>query len=167
MGHGPVLIPDYTLFIQLGIFLATYLVLRTFVLKPYGELIELRHARTQGLKEKAEKERQEAERLREQFETFMAEERRKVAAWVDQERNKTAEEEKRILAQAREASGSDLDAVRARVRDEMEGARDALAPKIPEFASLMASRVLGYTVHVKESSPVHKKKVTIEETVSG
>lgn len=167
MGHTPVLIPDYTLFIQLAIFLATYLVLRTFVLKPYGELIEKRHERTTGLREAAEKNRQEAERLREEYERFMIEERRKVAHWVEQQRHKTAEEEKAILADARAATGAEIDSVRGRVLTEVEAAQEALTAKVPEFASLMASRVLGYAVHVKEAAPIHKKKVTIEETVSG
>src|SRR5437868_2662854 len=102
------LIPNFTLLIQLGLFFASWAVLHFLVFRPYLALVHARHEKTAGLKEKAIADREKAERLKNDYETFMKAERKKITTWTDAERKKIAEEEQQTIQAARDEAGRDL-----------------------------------------------------------
>ena len=161
--HGPSLFPDYTLFIQLAIFLASFLVLRALVFKPYLQLLALRRERTIGLQEKAAKDMERAVKLEADYENFMRAERKRIAQWSDDERRKIAEDERRIVQSAREAAADELLAVRKKIATDAEQARRELTPLVNEYSSQIASKLLGRKVSVSVSAASGKH--TEAETV--
>ena len=59
---------DYSIFIQIGLFLLIWFFLARFVFTPFQRLLGEREQRTEGMKAEAEKLLEEAEQLRMQFE---------------------------------------------------------------------------------------------------
>src|SRR5262249_26626515 len=151
MGHEPQLLPDFTLLIQLGIFIASYLVMRTFVFRPYLELLHARQAKTVGLKDQASAHRAKAQKLQQDYEAFMKAERKKVAEWSDAQRKLLTEEERAVVQKARADVGKELASLRSTVRSEYEAARRELLPHVADYSSQIASKLVGRTVKV---SPV-------------
>ena len=149
MDHGPVLIPDATLFVQLALFVASYFVLRFLVFKPYVRLLELRRERTEGLRDAAARAAAEAERLKEQHDTFLRGEQKRLAQWTDAERRKVDEEAAKILAAARTEVDKTIHETRERTKREAEAARAELLPHVVEYSSQIASKLLGKTVKLK------------------
>lgn len=148
MGHEPVLIPDFTLIIQLAIFFASFFVMNSLIFKPYVALLNARREKTVGLKEKALADRDRALKLRNEHEAFMKAERKKIVEWTETERKKISEEDRRIVQQAREAVNEDLQVLRAKVNTDCEKARKELLPQVSEYSSQIASKLVGYKVNV-------------------
>lgn len=166
MHHEPSLIPNFTLLIQLGIFLASWLVLHQLVFKPYVALIKARRDKTTGLVEKATKARARAAQLQSQYEQLMKDERKKVAAWTDEERKKVNDAERDIISAARDEVGNELQALRAKTQADYEKARRDLLPQVGEYSSYIVSKLVGYQVKVPVSAEA-KKSMETESTVRG
>lgn len=164
MGHEPVLIPDYTFFIQLGLFFASYFVMRRFLFTPYLELLKMRRERTSELRTAAIEAREHAIKLRLDYDSYMLVERKKIAAWADSERGKLAEEERRGVQAARGAAGEQLHLVRANIAADVEQARQLLLPQIAEYAGQIVSKILGRRVQVN-NAPLDTAKGSSKETV--
>ena len=158
------LIPDFTFFIQIGIFLACYAVLNVFVFKPYLALLRAREAKTVGLREEAAKNVEKAESLKSQYDTFMKAERKKLASWTDEQRRHIGDEERKLLQRAREEVGAELQSLRSKLKTESERAREALVPLIPEYSSSIATKLVGYQVKVPASA-VRDKSGEAEQVV--
>lgn len=148
MGHAPNLMPDYTLFIQVGLFFVSYVVLSVLVFKPYVKLLKLRESKTTGLREKSAEARVRAQKLQADYEAWMREERKKIAQWTDVERRKIADGERQLIQGARDIAARNLLAARKKTDDELAEARRALSPLAVEFSSSIASKLLGYKVKV-------------------
>lgn len=148
MHHELSLIPNWTLLIQLGLFLASFLVLHFLVFKPYQALLHARHEKTIGLKEKAEEAQQKALQYKEEYEIFMRAERKKIAAFADEERRKISEEERLIIQTSRDQVAGELGSLRQRVNQEKDQARKELTPLIPEYSSLIASKLTGQKIKI-------------------
>jgi F0F1-type ATP synthase membrane subunit b/b' len=157
MGHEPQLVPDITLLVQLGIFFATYFVLKTLVFKPYLELLNERKARTTGLKEQADRDRQQAEKLEVDYDTFIKAERKKVTAWTDDERKKISDEERGIVQAARDAVGKELEDLRVKIQTDTERARKELLPLVTEYSSQIASKLVGHKISVPAGTELSSK----------
>lgn len=146
--HEPVLVPDFTLLIQMGIFFATYLVLNSLVYKPYLALLKARREQTIGMREAAEKNREKAEKLRAEYEAFVKTERKKISAWTDAERKKIQDEERHRIQAARDMAAKASEAARAVLDEEVKKARQGLEPSVNEFASGIVSKILGRKVQI-------------------
>jgi F0F1-type ATP synthase membrane subunit b/b' len=166
MGHGPQLVPDWTLFIQVVLFFISFLALRFLVFKPYVQLLKLRQSKTVGLRERAAEARARAEKLRIDYEAMMLEERRKSALWTDAERRKVAESERDIIQAARNTAGDELQAARKKTDDELKEAQRALSPLAVEFSSAIASKLLGYKVKVSGKAADSAKSAETETVLS-
>lgn len=148
MGHGPQLIPDATMGIQMVLFFICFLSLSLLVFKPYVKLLKLRESKTTGLQAKAAESRTHAQKLQQDYEAFMQEERKKVAAWTDGERRKIADAERAVIQEARNEAAKELQTARKKTDDELREAQRALSPLAVEFSSAIASKLLGYKVKV-------------------
>jgi len=151
MHEEPSLIPNLTIFIQMGIFFASWAVLHFLVFRPYVALIKLRKEKTVGLLEKADRDRAEAVQLQEKYDTFMKAERKKIVAWTDDERKKINEAERQTVSEAREAMGKELHGLREKIRTETDKARKELLPQVGEYSSNIVSKLVGYAVKVPAS----------------
>jgi F-type H+-transporting ATPase subunit b len=160
--HEPVLVPDYTLFIQMGIFFASYFILNSLVFKPYLALLKARREQTVGLRAAAEHDREKAESLRQQYETFLKAERKKITAWSDEERKKVQDEERSRIQQARDTAAKANDASRAVLEEERRKARKSLESSVNEFSSAIVSKMLGRSVQVSSGAA---KKTSVETSV--
>jgi F-type H+-transporting ATPase subunit b len=168
MDHGPVLIPDATLFVQLALFIASYFVLRFLVFKPYLRLLELRRERTEGLRDAAARAAADAERMKEQHDAFLRGEQKRLAQWTESERRKVGEEAAKILAAARSEVDKNLHEMRERTKKELEMARAELLPHVVEYSSQIASKLLGKAVKLKlknGGSAPSRKGASAEEIV--
>lgn len=146
--HEPVLVPDFTIFIQVALFFASYFVLSALVYKPYLALLKARREQTVGLLEQAEQDKTRAETLRVEYETLMKAERKKITAWSDEERKKVQEEERLQTQLARDAAAKAIEAARE-IRDkEKKSALKALESSVNEFSSSIVSKMLGRKVQV-------------------
>ncbi len=161
------LVPNFTFFIMLGLFFASYFMLSIFVFRPYLNLLEARRAKTSGLKERAIQERERADKLREDYETFMKAERKKVASWMDEERKKVAEEERGVIQKARNQVNDELKTLRDSIHVETERVRGELLPMVNEYSSQLASKVLGHKVKVSVTTAGHSNSSTAETSVPG
>ncbi len=163
MHHEPVLIPNMTLLIQVGIFFACYFVLDSLVYRPYLALLRARREQTIGLKAAAEKDRAEAERLKASYEAFLKSERKKIGAWADEERKKVQEEERSRIQSARDAAAKTSEAARVVLEEETQKARKSLDGTVLEFSSAIVSKMLGRSVQVSPS--VSKQDKGVETAV--
>jgi F-type H+-transporting ATPase subunit b len=155
--HGPSLFPDITLFIQLGIFLATFLVLRALVFKPYLHLLALRRDKTVGLQARAAKESERASKLQADYENFMRAERKKIAQWSEEEQRRVGDEERKIVQTARDGAAVELQGVRQKISADAEQARRELAPLVNEYSSQIVSKLLGRKITVTAAPPSGKR----------
>lgn len=146
--HEPVLVPDYTLLIQLGIFFAAYFVLRFLVFKPYLELLRIRRLKTVGLKEQAAQAHEQATKLRADYDAFMKNERKRINAWSDEQRKTVLDEERGIISKARDAAANELQGARGRIHADSEKARRELLPLISEYSSQLVTKLLGRKVSI-------------------
>lgn len=154
------LIPNYTMFIQMGIFFACYLVLNQLVFKPYVALLHAREAKTSGLKEKSLQQREEAERLRLSYDEYMKTERKNINAVVEKEREKVADEERAILAKARAESNEELTKTRKTIEAQSAEARKQLHSMVNEYSSEIVSKLVGKTVKVPTTVKVTASRET-------
>ena len=140
--------PDYTLFIQLVIFLASFVVLKFMVWDPYVKLIHLRHSKTAGLKEQAEKAKSEAAKMQSDYETLMKAERKRITQSAEEERKRIENDEKEIISGARDEVAKQLDTVRSKIKADTDAARKELEPLVNDFSSRIVSKLVGYSVTV-------------------
>lgn len=166
MHDTPSLAPDFTLFIQMAIFFASWLVLHALVFKPYLALLKARRDKTVGLSEKAAKAKVRAAQLQAEYDAFMKSERKKVVEWTDEARKKVNEEERAIVSAARDEVGKELQTLRTKVQADAEKARRELLPQIGEYSSHIVSKLVGYAVKVP-STMEGKKPSDSETTVRG
>lgn len=144
MGHEPQLLPDFTLFFQVAIFFASYFVLRWLVFRPYMSLMRLREDRTIGLKTKASLMREQAESIQKEYEAFLHAEKSKIAEWAEDERRKFSDEGMRLVGEAKRSAVEKLQLFQKEREAEVDAARRELDPKIAEFGSAIASKLLGH-----------------------
>ena len=152
MSHAPVLIPDYTLFIQLGIFFGCYFVMKGFVFGPYLGLLAVRRAKTIGLREKALQARERTAKLQVDYEAHMKAERKKVAGWIEEERRRISDEERNAVQAVRDVVTKKLQLLRENVQTDVNRARRDLLPLVNEYSSQIASKLVGHPVHVSTLS---------------
>jgi F-type H+-transporting ATPase subunit b len=157
--HEPVLVPDFTIFIQVGLFFASYFVLNALVYKPYLALLKARRESTVGMKEQAEKNQAEAEKLRIDYEAVMKVERKKIAAWAEEERKKIQEEERTQIQTARNAAAKKMEESRLALENEKKAALKSLEGNVGEFSSAIVSKMLGRNIQVGTGTPGKKSEM--------
>jgi F0F1-type ATP synthase membrane subunit b/b' len=164
---GPELLPNITFFYELGLFFVCYFVLKFLVFKPYFELQQMRLAKTVGLKEQAARDRERADKLKSDYDIFIKGERKKLNVWVEDERKKIAEEERKLVQQTRESVSEEMKSIRQTLKDETDKARKELLPMVAEYSSQIATKLVGRSVKVSASAVEHSSRPTAETSVPG
>jgi len=137
---------DATLFIQLGIFLLVFLLLRSLLFRPVIQLIEKRREVTVGKREEAERFERDSAELQEEFNKQMAEIRSSAGAEKDRIVEQARRQERDILNKAREDARSIVEEAKADAMKQAEIARSEIREEIDSLASAVASRILGREV---------------------
>jgi F-type H+-transporting ATPase subunit b len=154
--------PNSTAFIELGLFLLSFVILKFLVFDPYVKLIHLRESKTSGLKHEAERARLEAEKYRADYDEFLKGERKKLNQMVDEERRKIADEGRGVIQASRGKAVEKLETLRKQVDSDSALVRKELAPMVTEFSSKIASKLVGFSVNI--SSSAQKKNMNSEAT---
>ncbi len=142
----PIIDLDSTVFLQLGVFVLTALILSRVLFKPY---LAVRNARVAGI----EGARDEARRMDEEAQAKMAEYDQAfnaARAKANLERAKLQAEavtrEREMVDATRKKTAQALDAARARIAQDAEAARAELQPRTREIAREIATKILGREV---------------------
>lgn len=144
--------------IQLALFLASFVAMKVLVFKPMLELIHVREHKTHGLKEEAEIAKQKSAKLKTDYDTFLKTEHKKTSQWLDEEKKKITAEESKIVQSARDEASQKLEGIRKQISGDTEKARGELAPLISDFASRIATKLVGKTVKISGADTAGLKK---------
>ena len=135
-----------TLLIQLAIFLVLMFLLNRILFRPMVRVLEERHARTAGRREKAAQLDAEAESMLATYQARIQEARTEAdRARMALVREGQAERQKLLDAATAEAEKT-VAAIRARVRSEAAEARKGLQQEADRLADAAAARILGRTI---------------------
>jgi len=143
---GSIVDLDATYFVQLGVFLVTFILLYLVLFRPMIRLIEGRRKATVGTYEEAQSLTEESDRLSadvgkrlEEVRTHAAGERSKMVGEVRQQ-------ERERLGEARENARLEVEKAREEMERSGEAVRSELEHEVGALASSVAAQVLGRTV---------------------
>ena len=135
-----------TLLIQMGLFLALYVILKPLMWEPILQSLDRRRALTSGQKEQADLEEAEILRLENEYQAKI----KSARAAAGEERNKlraTAQNSaKQLIETAKNEAAKTVAAVRAEVGAAAEKARGQLKTEAEASADAMTAKILGRSV---------------------
>jgi F-type H+-transporting ATPase subunit b len=139
-------LPDLSLLLVMVLFWATYAVLRAWVFKPLGGILEAREdaaaTATAALSSALEKEKETLADI----DRRLTEARREALAARQAARAKANAERQALLEASREKARASLAAASAKLEGEVAAARGELAKGVRATAAEIASRALGRRV---------------------
>ncbi len=137
---------DYSIFIQIALFLLIWFFLARFVFTPFQRLLGEREQRTAGMKAEAETLLKETERLRMEYEgriTKAKEEGNSIKEAIRQEALQAREE---LLTHAQENAARFLQIARQQIQEEMQKDRELAVQEAEVIAQEMAEKILARKV---------------------
>lgn len=137
---------DASAFIQLGIVLLTFLILRSLVFAPLLKSMSARAARTEQTRAEGNTLAGRARALAEKFEAEMLSARVRAAAAKTELRSEGMRHKEQVQAESRAAMSRKLNEVRDHVATETENARHAMQPQVQELSRAVAGKILGRAI---------------------
>jgi len=134
---------DYTLLVQIVLFIALWLVLKQLWFDPALRVIRERGARSEGSVKEARAIQAEAERLRAEHAAALDQAKGEAQSQMHEMLRHAESEQQRLIAEARDEAQRTLTEVRARIEEEVTKARAELRDSAGEIARIVAQRVLG------------------------
>jgi F-type H+-transporting ATPase subunit b len=138
--------PDYSFFIQIGLFLLLWVCLKQWWFDPAMKLLKERNARSEGAVEEAKKVQAEAEQLRRDHAIALEQTRVEAQRDVHEILRAAEAEQKRLIAEATQDAQRALADVRSRVAEEVALARKELRADVEGIAREVARTVMGRAV---------------------
>lgn len=136
-------VPDKTLLIQAANFLITVFVLNVLLIKPIREIIKKRKGLMADQLEKIEGFNADAEGKVADYEAQLAEARKEANDIRNSMKDEgTAQEQALMSAAGQEASGT-IQAARAEIKTQVQGAMDQLTKDVDKFAEAATGKILG------------------------
>ncbi len=139
----PLIDLDYSIVIQLGIFLVTTIVATTMLFRPYVKMRDRRYAGIEGAREEAANMSAEADARLVDYENKLASARARAQDERHQIRAEAARHQSEVTTKARDEAHKATDAAREKVTAESERARQSLLPKASQIGSDIAAKLLG------------------------
>lgn len=136
------LTPDFTIFVQVAIFLAVYFGLRRLAFDPMQRVLAERDRRTVQAQHSAEAMIAAAHADRARYDEAVHERRVQMAREAETARHAAIEESNREIAAARAAIARELATQRATVAAQVDTARRALGAQAEQIAAEMLERVV-------------------------
>jgi F-type H+-transporting ATPase subunit b len=137
---------NYTLVVQVAIFVALWLTLKRLWFEPAQALIRERTRRSEGQIEAARKLEAEIDRLRREHHAALEKARSEAQREVAEIMRRAEAEQKELIAAATEDAQNTLADVRARVAEEVATARKSLSADVGAIAREVVRTVMGRTV---------------------
>jgi F-type H+-transporting ATPase subunit b len=142
----PILDLDSTVFLQLGIFIVTALILSRFLFRPYLEVRAARSHGIEGAKEEARRMDEEAAARLADYQHALTQARSKASAERGRLQGDAVKRDHEITEAARVATQSALEQARARLDTDAKAARAQLEPRAQDIAKAIAKKILGREV---------------------
>jgi F-type H+-transporting ATPase subunit b len=139
-------IPDWTLFVQMGNFILLILILNAILYKPIRQILIERKKKIQGYKEGIETLQQDASESEQSFQAGISEARGQGVQEKEALKQAGQEEEKRVVDEINRKAQAELEAVCAQIAKDAEDARRGLEKEIGIFSGTIAEKILGRAV---------------------
>jgi F-type H+-transporting ATPase subunit b len=140
---APVVDIDGTLFVQGGIFLALFVILKPLLFTPWLEAQKRRTESIDGALTKAKALRADADGLATDYDQRLSAARDRALELRSVARRDEEATQAKTLADTRAEASASLERERERLRAEAEKARGALAGRVDDLATEITSKVLG------------------------
>ncbi|BAT71673.1 F-type H+-transporting ATPase subunit b [Thermosulfidibacter takaii ABI70S6] len=134
---------NYTILIQMVIFIALVLTLNKLLYQPIFKIMDERQKVVEGSLEEAKRLSQETERMLSEYESKLIEARQKAVQVVNQAKIQAQEEQKEALTRARKEFEQSLAELRSRLEEEKQQAREKLRQMVNYLAILISEKILG------------------------
>jgi F-type H+-transporting ATPase subunit b len=140
------ILPDWTLFLQLANFLFLLFILNIILYRPVRQILGKRKAEVDGLQGSVSELESNANRFAGDLEEGMAKARK--AGYQEKEglKNQGLEEEKKLLKEAASASGERMGQARTEMEQKLLEARGTLEKELSVFSREVAEKILGRSV---------------------
>ena len=139
-------IPDWTLFVQMGNFILLIFVLNAILYKPIRQILIERKKKIQGYKEGIDTLQQDASESEKGFQAKISEARQQGVREKEAMKQAGLEEEKQITAEINQKAQAELEAVRTQIAKDAEDARRGLEKEIEVFSGTIVEKILGRAV---------------------
>jgi F-type H+-transporting ATPase subunit b len=140
------IMPDYTLFLQLANFLFLLFILNIILYRPVRQILGKRKAEVDGLQNSVSELDGKANRFAGELEEGMAKARKTGYQEKESLKSQGLEEEKTLLKEAATASGERMGQARAEMEKKLVEARGALEQELSLFSKELAEKILGRSV---------------------
>jgi F-type H+-transporting ATPase subunit b len=135
--------PDFSFIIQIISFFVLWVGLKRLLFDPMLHLLAERESRTAGARHAAEEMQRAAVVSQSDYERRMHDVRLRLAADAEVVRNTIQNEERSVLAEAREHASAQLMQLRASLSRQAEAARPALAAEAQTLSGQLLEQVVG------------------------
>jgi len=140
------IMPDYTLFLQLANFLFLLFILNIILYRPVRRVLGKRKAEIDGLQHSVSELEGNADRFAGEIEEGMAKARKTGYEEKESLKNQGLEEEKKLVKEAASASGERMGHARTEMEKKLLEARGALEKELHLFSKELAEKILGRSV---------------------
>lgn len=140
------IMPDYTLFLQLANFLFLLFILNIILYRPVRRVLGKRKAEIDGLQRSVSELEGNADRFAGEIEEGMAKARKTGYEEKESLKNQGLEEEKKLVKEAASASGERMGQARTEMEKKLLEARGALEKELSLFSKELAEKILGRSV---------------------
>lgn len=140
------IMPDYTLFLQLANFLFLLFILNIILYRPVRRVLGKRKAEIDGLQHSVSELEGNADRFAGRLEEGKAQARKMGTQEKETLRREGLEEEKKLLKEAASASGERMGQARGEMERKLLEARGALEKEVHLFSRELAEKILGRSV---------------------
>ena len=134
---------NYTILIQMVIFIALVLILNKVLYQPIFRILDERKRLVEGGLEEAKRLSEEAQKMLQEYEAKLIEARQNAVKIVNEAKVAAQEEQKKALAEARREFEESLAKLREQLEREKEEARKKLHQTVNYLAILIAEKMLG------------------------
>ena len=138
---------DFSLAVQIVLFLILWSILRRVLFGPVGRLMAERDRRTEGAQAEARSMLEEGKELQERYDAAIAKARAEGEAIKAEIRDEALKARNVMLSQGRDAATEKIQEIREEVRKELEEARRVASANADALAQQMAEKVLGRTLN--------------------
>jgi len=134
-----------------------YLILRHFLYKPVSDFIEARQERIRTNIDEAKADKEEAARLKEEYEEKLAASRAEGQEIIENARRRGVEVKEEIIEEARQEARAILDRATREIEREKEKAYEDLRGSAGELAILIASRLMEEEINAEKQEQLIDK----------
>ena len=133
---------DFTLFIQMALFLIVYLIVYPLVLKPLFEVYKQREALTLGDQEDKEKKLADIEILKNNYESKLRKLHLHIQDIFTKVKSETVKQCDQKILDAKQDVINMVDQTRQKIKSEQKSANQQLEKEIPQLARIAVGKIL-------------------------